>query len=99
MGNVRVVSRAALVGGAGALILIGALAGCSSGSEEPATPTTSTQTTSTQTSTTPSSTTPAAVAPTEKALTPGGDNSFTPSIDPTQPGGTCIRIVNGVCMR
>lgn len=94
MGNVRVVSRAALVGGAGALILIGALAGCSSGSEEPATPTTSTQT-----STTPSSTTPAAVAPTEKALTPGGDNSFTPSIDPTQPGGTCIRIVNGVCMR
>ena len=66
---------------------MGTLSGCSSTKEEPST------------TTTPSSTTSSVVSPTEKALTPGGDNSFSPTINPRPPGGTCTRIVNGVCMR
>lgn len=87
MSNARVLNRIALVGGAAAIAAMGALTGCSPRTEEPST------------TTTPSSTTSVVVSPTEKALTPGGDNSFTPTINPTMPGGNCTRIVNGVCMR
>lgn len=87
MSNGRVVSRFALAGGAAALVVMGTLSGCSTSKEEPTT------------TTTPSSTTSAVVSPTQKALTPGGDNSFSPSINPTAPGGNCKSVVNGVCMR
>lgn len=88
MSNGRAMSRVALFGGAAALVVMGTFtAGCSTAKDEPST------------TTTPSSTTPAVVSPTEKAMTPGGDNSFSPSINPTMPGGNCTRIVNGVCMR
>jgi hypothetical protein len=89
MSKVRTMRRLALAGGTAALVAMGALtAGCSSPKEEPA-----------PTSTTPSSTTSTVVSETQKALTPGGGNSFSPTIDPTQPGGTCKSIVNGVCIR
>ncbi len=87
MSNTRAMNRVALVGGAAAIVVLGALTGCSPRTEEPST------------TTTPSSTTSVVVSPTEKALRPGGDNSFSPTIDPTMPGGSCTRIVNGVCMR
>lgn len=82
------VRRLALAGGIAAVVAMGTLSGCSSTKEEPPATTT----------TTPSSSAPT-VAPTEKALSPGGDNSFSPTINPSQPGGSCTRIVNGVCMR
>lgn len=71
---------------------VGVLAGCSSTKDEP-------PVTTAPSATTPSSATSTVLSPTEKALTPGGDNSFSPTINPTQPGGNCTRVVNGVCMR
>lgn len=35
----------------------------------------------------------------EKAMLPGGDESFSPTINPAPPGAVCKEIVNGVCMR
>ena len=88
MSNVRTMRRLALAGGTTALVVMGALtAGCSSSEEGPA-PTT-----------TPTSTTSATVSETQKALTPGGNNSFSPTIDPTPPGASCRSVVNGVCIR
>lgn len=81
--------RLALAGAGAAVVTMGVLSGCSSTKEEPPATTT----------TTPSSATSAVVSPTEKALSPTGDNSFSPTVNPTPKGGTCIRIVNGVCMR
>ena len=87
MSNGRIMSRIALAGGASVLVVMGALSGCSSTKEEPSS------------TTTPSSTTSSVVSPTEKAMTPGGDNSFSPTVHAPHPGGNCTRIVNGVCMR
>ncbi len=83
----RLASRLALIAGGGALVAMGALtAGCgSSTKEEPAT-------------TTPPATSSAVLSPSEKAVGPGGDNSFSPSV-PKPPGAVCREIVNGVCMR
>ncbi len=91
MSNARAMSRFALVGGAAAIMVVGTLTGCSSKTEEPST-------TITPSSSAPSSSAPV-VSPTQKALTPSGENSFSPSINPTMPGGNCKSIVNGVCMR
>jgi hypothetical protein len=73
----RLARRLALVMGGSAIIAMGALtAGCSS-SETPA-PSSTTTTTTTTTS----------VSPTEKSLTPGGPNSFTPPVKaPPAPSG------------
>lgn len=91
MSNVPMTKRLALAAGTAALIAMGGLtAGCS-GTKDKEEPPTKTST--------PSSTTTAVVSPTEKALIPGGDNSFSPTIDPTQPGNTCKSVVNGVCIR
>lgn len=68
MNSGRIARRLALVAGGGAIIAMGALtAGCTS-SEEPK-PTTTTTTTSS-----------VAPSPTEKNITPGGPNSFSPSV-------------------
>jgi len=84
MNSGRFARRLALVAGGGAIIAMGALtAGCGT-SEEPAPSTTTTTTTTTTTS-------PVAPSPTEKNLTPGGGNSFSPSVvappAPTQAPG------------
>lgn len=64
----RMARRVALVAGGGAIIAMGALTACS-GSESPS-----------PSSTTTTTTTTVAPTPTEKAITPGGPNSFSPSV-------------------
>lgn len=67
----RMARRVALVFGGGAIIAMGTLTACS-GSESPnPSSTTTTSTTSTATS---------SVTPTEKNITPGGPNSFSPTV-------------------
>ena len=86
----------ALVAGATAIVAMTALtSGCGTTKETP----TTTPATPTTTTTTPAATTPAVPVPTEKAVGPGDTNSFSPTVDPVQPGSVCKQIVNGVCMR
>ncbi|GEM_PF-2184935 len=74
--------------GGSAIVVMGALAGCSSTStkEEP------------KTTSTPSSSASSApeVSPTEKSVG-GGPSSFSPTIKPPNPSLACVRVVNGVC--
>lgn len=88
----RRIPRVALFAGGAAVAAMAALtAGCgSSTTEQP--PTTTPATTG---ASTPA---PAPMSPTEKAVRPG-DNSFTPSINPTPPNAVCKEIVGGVCVR
>ena len=88
-------TRSLLVGAAAALMAVGAITGCSPTTEKDAPATSVTTPPSTPPSSAPSS--PPAVSPTEKAV--GGENSFSPSINPTGPGAVCREIVNGVCVR
>lgn len=81
----------AVAAGAAALVAMGSLTACSPTTEKEAPSTTAT-------TSAPSSSAPAP-SPTEKAMLPGGDESFTPTINPTPPGAVCKQIVNGVCMR
>lgn len=82
MNSGSIARRLALVVGGGAIVAMGALTACSS-SEEPSPSTTPTTTTTTTTEVTPT--------PTEKGLTPGGANSFSPPVvappAPTQAPG------------
>ena len=80
---------------AGAAVTAMALTGCST-KEKEAPSTTTTPSTSQAPSTSES---PVAISPTEKAVGPGGNNSFSPTINPTPPGAVCTQIVNGVCVR
>lgn len=63
----RMARRVALVAGGGAIIAMGTLTACS-GSESPSPSSTTTTTTT------------VAPTPTEKAITPGGANSFSPTV-------------------
>ena len=88
--------RMALATGCASLVVMGTLAGCSTSTkEEP----TTTPASTTPTTTAPSASSAAPISPTEKAITPGGDNSFSPTINPMPPGASCKTIVNGVCQR
>ncbi len=90
----RGIASAALrtaLGACAAALVIANATGCSSTSTTEKTPTTAT---------TPASATSApAVSPTEKAVGPSGDNSFSPTINPTPPGAVCKEVVGGVCIR
>lgn len=85
----RLTTKVSMVAGAAAVVAMGALtAGCgSSAKDEP--------------STTPPATSskPQMIAPSEKAVGPGGDNSFSPTINPKPPGAVCKDVVNGICIR
>jgi hypothetical protein len=83
----RLTRQIALLAGGAAIVGMGALSAGSTKEKEapPTTPTTSEA--------------PASVAPTEKAVGPGGNNSFSPTINPKPPGAVCTQIVNGVCVR
>ena len=87
----HMVRRVALVAGGGAVVAMAMLsAGCgTSTKEEPSTTPSST--------TSPSSSPP--VSPTEKVVTPGGDQSFSPTIKPHNPGAICEKVVGGTCVR
>ena len=90
MSTVSLSRRIAIAAGGAALVAMGTLTACGTTKEKEAPATTSTQVPST------SAATP---SPTEKALLPGGDQSFSPTINPIPPGAVCKEIVNGVCMR
>lgn len=84
----RTVRRLALVAGGTALVAMATLtAGCGTTTKE------------TPTSTPPATTSAPAPSPTEKAVGPGDNNSFSPTVNPVPPGSVCKQIVNGVCMR
>jgi len=87
--------RIALLVGGAAVVASGVLAtGCSTSTTEA--PTTGTPTGSATSSSAPT------LSPTEKQvapLTPGGPNSFTPTVNPRPPGPTCTQIVGNNCVR
>ena len=82
-------ARIAIFAGGAAIVAMGSLTACSPSTEKDA-PTT--------TPTSPTSSAPAAT-PTEKAVGPGGNNSFSPTINPVPPGAVCREVINGVCVR
>lgn len=76
--------------GGSAIVVMGALSGCSSTTkEEP-------KTTSTPSSS--AATSGPAVSSTEKSVN-GGVGSFSPTIKPDMPGDACNKVINGVCQR
>lgn len=88
MSSGRFAGRIAVVVGGTAIVAAGALSACSPSSEKDAP----------ATSTTPPTTSAPSASPTEKAIGPGGNNSFSPSINPAPPGAVCKEVVNGVCV-
>ena len=98
MNSSSLTRRLALVAGGASLVVMGTLtAGCSTSTKEE--PTTTKPATSESATTAPSASSEAPMSPTEKAVGPGGNNSFSPTINPTPPGASCKTIVNGVCQR
>ena len=89
MSSVRLTGRIAIFAGGAAIIAMGTLTSCSSGTEKEAPSTTP----SAPTSSAPSAT------PTEKRASPDYEGSFTPPINPTPPGSVCKEVHNGVCVR
>jgi hypothetical protein len=82
----RLTRQIALFAGGVAIVGMGALTACSSNAKE-----------SPSTTTTPSSSvTP---SPTEKAVGPGGPNSFSPTVNPAPPGAVCKEVVGNNCVR
>lgn len=87
MSSGRLTRQIALFAGGAAIVGMGALTACSSNAKE-----------APSTTTTPSSVAPSA-SPTEKAVGPGGPNSFTPTVNPAPPGAVCKEIVGNTCVR
>jgi hypothetical protein len=87
MSTGRLSRRIAIAAGGAALVAMSTLTACSTTKEKEAPSTSST--------TAPSSASP---SPTEKAVLPQGP-SFSPTVNPVQPGAVCKQVVNGVCMR
>lgn len=90
--NSGLTRRMAIVAGGTALIAMGTLTACSPSTEKEA-PSTTSATTSAPASS------PVTPMPTEKAVGPGSNNSFSPSVNPIPPGAVCTKIENGVCVR
>jgi hypothetical protein len=83
----RLTRQIALFAGGAAIVGMGALTACSSSAKD-----------SPSTTTTPSSSS-VVPSPTEKAVSPGGANSFTPTVNPAPPGAVCKEIVGNNCVR
>ncbi|MBB3606828.1 hypothetical protein FHT40_006521 [Mycolicibacterium sp. BK556] len=86
MSHGRLTRQIALFAGGVAIVGMGALTACSSSAKD-----------SPSTTTTP--TTTVAPSPTEKAVSPGGANSFSPTVNPAPPGTVCKEIVGNNCVR
>lgn len=85
MSSGRLTRQIALFAGGAAIVGMGALTACSNSEKEaPST-------------TTPSST--VSVTPTEKAVSPGGANSFSPTVNPAPPGPVCKQVIGNDCVR
>lgn len=92
MSTVPLRRRVVIAAGGAALVALGSLTACSPTTEKEAPSTTSTPApTSSSAAVTPS--------PTEKAMLPGGDESFSPTVNPAPPGPVCKEVINGVCIR
>lgn len=89
MSSGRLMGRIAIFAGGAAIVAMGALTSCSSGTEKEA---------PSSTPTSPATSAPSPT-PTEKAVGPDYENSFTPSVNPVPPGAVCKQIQNGVCVR
>lgn len=87
MSSGRLTRQIALFAGGAAIVGMGALTACSSNAKDAPSSTT----------TTPSST--VVPSPTEKAVSPGGANSFSPTVNPAPPGTVCKQIVGNECIR
>ncbi|MGY4709057.1 hypothetical protein ACXDF8_05740 [Mycolicibacterium sp. CBM1] len=85
----RLTRQIALFAGGAAIVGMGALTACSPNNEKEAPSTT----------TTPSSSATPSASPTEKAVGPGGPNSFSPTVNPAPPGAVCKEIVGNNCVR
>lgn len=93
MNSGRLTRQIALVAGGAALIGMSTLTACSTKEKE------APSTTAPSTSQAPSmSEMPSMSTPTEKAVGPAGP-SFSPTVNPAQPGAVCAKVVNGVCSR
>lgn len=93
MSSGRLTRQIALLAGGAAIIGMSTLTACSTREKE------APSTTAPSTSQAPSmSETPSMSTPTEKAIGPAGP-SFSPTVNPAQPGAVCAKIVNGVCSR
>ncbi|MCB0942257.1 MAG: hypothetical protein KDB72_18710 [Mycobacterium sp.] len=89
MSSGRLTRQIALLAGGAAIVGMGVLtAGCGSNAKESPT-----------TTTTPTSASAPAPSPTEKAVGPGGNNSFSPTINPAPPGAVCKEVVGNNCVR
>ncbi|MCX2934060.1 hypothetical protein ORI20_27715 [Mycobacterium sp. CVI_P3] len=86
MSSGRLTRQIALFAGGAAIVGMGALTACSSSEKE-----------APSTTTTPSSA--VVPSPTEKAVAPGGNNSFSPTINPAPPGPVCKEVVGNDCIR
>ena len=84
MRSAHLTRRIAAFAGGLAVVGMGALTACNNSAQE------------SPTTTTPMSTT--TVSPTEKAVTPGGPNSFSPTVA-NPPGATCSSVVGNTCYR
>jgi len=89
----RITRQIALLAGSAAIIGMGALTACSPKEKEAPAPTSTPST-----SQAPATSAVPPAAPTEKAIS-GAGPSFSPTVDPVQPGAVCNKIVNGVCSR
>jgi len=93
MNSGRLTRQIALLAGGAAIIGMGSLTACSTKEKE------APSTTAPSTSQAPmTSEMPSMNTPTEKAVGPAGP-SFSPTVNPAQPGAVCAKIVNGVCSR
>ncbi len=86
MSSGRLTRQIALFAGGVAIVGMGALTACSSNEKEAPSTTTTTTTT-------------VAPSPTEKAVSPGGPNSFTPTVNPAPPGPVCKQVIGNECIR
>jgi len=87
MTSARLTRQIALFAGGVAIVGMGTLTACSQNAKDAPSSTT----------TTPSST--VVPSPTEKAVTPGGANSFSPTVNPAPPGDTCKQVIGNNCVR
>jgi len=93
MNSGRLSRQIALLAGGAAIIGMSTLTACSTKEKEAPSTTAPSTTQAPSTSEMPSMSTP-----TEKAVGPAGP-SFSPTVNPAQPGAVCAKIVNGVCSR
>ena len=100
MNSGRLTRQIALLVGGAAIIGMSTLTACSTKEKEAPSTTAPSTSQAPMTSEMPSMTSemPSMSTPTEKAVGPAGP-SFSPTVNPAQPGAVCAKIVNGVCSR